>query len=161
MSLISLASGQSLWRGYEYYCDKKVESYEEIGINLYSGKVKGRGQTYDVCIDLAHPKRSTCNCPNAKGRRIICKHMVALYFAIFPDEAEEYIREVEKSEEEREELNCAMDEMLIKHLKSLTKQQLKDDLYELINSLPEWMKEKYIVEKIIYTERCEDAWQQK
>ncbi len=86
--------------------------------------------------------------------------MVALYFTIFPDEAEEYIREVEKSEEEREELNRAMDEMLVKHLKSLTKQQLKDDLYELINSLPEWMKEKYIVEKIIFTERGEDEWQQ-
>ena len=156
MSLISLSSGTSTWRGYEYYCNKKCESSEEIGMNLYIGKVKGNGSTYDVCIDLAHPKRSTCNCPHAEGRRIICKHMVALYFSIFPDEAEEYIREVEKSEEEREELNRAMDEMLIKHLKSLTKQQLKDDLYELINSLPEWMKEKYIVEKIIYKDSMDE-----
>lgn len=159
MSFISLASGRSTWRGYEYYCDKKVESYEEIGTNLYTAKVKGDGCVYDVCIDLEHPKRSTCNCPHAEGRRIICKHMVALYFTLFPDQAEEYIREVEKSEEEREELNRAMDEMLVKHLKNLTKQQLKDDLYELINSLPEWMKEKYIVEKIIYTERSGDEWQ--
>lgn len=159
MSLISLASVQSTWRGYEYCCDKKVESYEEVGINLYAGKVKGNGSLYDVCIDLKHPKKSICNCPHAEGR-IICKHMVALYFTLFPDQAEEYIREVEKSEEEREELNRAMDEMLVKHLKSLTKKQLKDNLYELINSLPEWMKEKYIVEKIIYTERSEDEWQQ-
>lgn len=42
MSLISLASGQSTWRGYKYYCDKKVESYEEIGINLYAGSRKKR-----------------------------------------------------------------------------------------------------------------------
>lgn len=69
----------------------------------YTGKVSGNGRSYDVHIDLNHPRKLTCNCPYADGKRIICKHIVALYFSIFPKEAEAYIAEVEAYESEQEE----------------------------------------------------------
>ena len=77
MSLISLASGKSLWRGYEYYEGKRVHFHIQNGEFEYTGKVSGSGRSYDVHIDIKHPRKSTCNCPHADGKRIICKHMVA------------------------------------------------------------------------------------
>ncbi|NMB97839.1 MAG: hypothetical protein GYA02_14710 [Clostridiaceae bacterium] len=38
-------------------------------------------------INIVHPRKSKCNCPHADGRRVICKHMIALYFTVFPKEA--------------------------------------------------------------------------
>lgn len=58
---------------------------------------------YNIHLDLNHPRKSTCNCPHAEGRRIICKHMVASYFAIFPEKAKEYIEEIKRYEKEKEE----------------------------------------------------------
>ena len=65
MSLISLASASSVWRGYEYYQGKNVVVYERINENEYDAKVKGNGRNYDVHIDIAHPRKSKCNCPHA------------------------------------------------------------------------------------------------
>ena len=51
MSLISLASGKSLWRGYEYYEGKRVHFHIQNGEFEYTGKVSGNGRSYDVHID--------------------------------------------------------------------------------------------------------------
>ena len=45
---------------------------------------------YDTTIDFLHPKRSACNCPFAEGRRVICKHMIALYFTAVPNSFEHF-----------------------------------------------------------------------
>ncbi len=47
-------------------------------------------------------EKSHCNCPHANGKRIICKHQVALYFSVFPEEADQYYKEVIEYEEEEE-----------------------------------------------------------
>lgn len=79
-------------------------------------------------------------CPYASGRRIICKHMMASYFTIFPEEAKEYIEEVEryeKEEEERSQQSIIMREERIKeiekHLNRLTKKELKEKLLEYMS----------------------------
>ena len=42
----------------------------QLNWDKYKGKVSGsNGEIYDVEIDKSHPKRSTCNCAFAKGRR--------------------------------------------------------------------------------------------
>ena len=56
---------------------------------------------YYVIIDFLHPRKSSCTCPHATGRRIVCKHMVALYCTAFPEDAYRY----EKNEQEREAAN--------------------------------------------------------
>ena len=76
---------------YEYYKDKKVINFRKESDTVFYGSVKGT-TTYDVKIDINHTVKNTyCNCPFAKDNRKICKHMVALYFTAFPNEAEQYI----------------------------------------------------------------------
>jgi len=85
MGLIEIASSNSVWRGMDYYENKKVISWNKSGDDIYDGIVSGsKGNSYAVHIDKAHPRRSVCNCPFADGRRVVCKHMIALYFTAEP-----------------------------------------------------------------------------
>ena len=73
----------------------RVSNKYELGANCYQGKVKGSGGAiYDVTIDTAHPRKSVCNCPFAEGRRVICKHMVALDLGIFPEREQQMINDL-------------------------------------------------------------------
>lgn len=148
MSFISLASGKSLWRGYEYFKENRVYNKSYNSAYEIEGKVVGNGQTYTVNINIEHPRSSKCNCPHANGRRIICKHMVALYFTEFPQEAENYYNEVIAYEEEQERLQEEMDEKIAKYINSLTKNELRQKLYEMLYDGPEWMFERFYRENI-------------
>jgi hypothetical protein len=57
MSILSVASNASAWRGYEYYEKKKVLFWKQTGV---------------------------------------CKHKVALFFTVFPKEADRYKAEIEE-----------------------------------------------------------------
>lgn len=131
MGILSWASGASTWRGYEYYTANKVEKIQKITESEYASVVVGtRTEPYKVSINLNHVRQSKCNCPHAEGRRIICKHMVALYFTIFPQEAENYIKEVEKyerAEEQREEERCRE---IRKYVYSLSKAERREALLD-------------------------------
>lgn len=97
MSIVTAASSQSAYRGYEYYKAKNVQKVDHVGEGEIGGSVSGSGNnTYDVRINLAHPRKSQCSCPHAAGKQVVCKHMVAVYFTAFPTEAERYIRELEE-----------------------------------------------------------------
>ena len=83
MKLLNLASNNSFWRGIDYHHENRIISCKELAENCYQGKVRGSGNAvYDVTIDTAHPRKSACNCPFAEGRRVICKHMIALDLGI-------------------------------------------------------------------------------
>ena len=57
---------------------------------IFEGEVEGTNKIpYHVTINTEHPKSSTCNCPYATGRTT-CKHMVALFFAVSPEDRREY-----------------------------------------------------------------------
>ena len=129
MGLLEIASGNSFWRGYDYYMAGKVLSCDKIDDYIYKGKIAGSSeQPYDVTIDIKHPKRSICNCPHAEGTRRVCKHKVALYFSCFPDEAAQALKEAQnweaeemkRQEEERKEIE--------RYVNSLSKQQLREQL---------------------------------
>ena len=86
MRFINLGSYNSQFRGLDYCEDKKVIEYKKINDFIYTSKVKGSlNNVYSVVIDIEHPRRSTCNCEHANGRRVICKHMIATYFTIVHD----------------------------------------------------------------------------
>lgn len=138
MSIRTLASGASAWRGYEYYTEKKVLSLSQTGEDEYMGRVAGNGSVpYQVKINTAHVRQSKCNCPHADGRRVICKHMVALFFAAFPDEAEQYIEEVEEYEREEEQRREEHYAALRSYVKSLSKKELQERLFEALVELDE------------------------
>ena len=94
MHFLKLTSINSYWRGHDYYLNKNVLSWSKESDNIYCGQVKGNnGNIYDVRINSLRGKKSTCNCEFAKGRYVVCKHMVALYLTVFPGkdvEREEY-----------------------------------------------------------------------
>ena len=99
MGIISLASGNSCWIGLDYYKNKKITELNKINENEYESVVKGTNN-YNVHLDIEHPRKSTCNCPLANGKRIICKHIVATYFTALPREAQEFEEEQTRLQEE-------------------------------------------------------------
>lgn len=95
----SAASNNSLWRGVHYYKEGNVVSFKTCDQDIIKGIVSGSEDNfYDTTIDLAHPKKSTCNCPFADGRRVICKHMIALYFTAVPNSFELFERDMNRLE---------------------------------------------------------------
>lgn len=151
MGLLDLASGASLWRGYEYYTNNYIFSVEKLSGTEYVGKSRGSCEKlYDIKIDVAHPRKSSCNCPHANGKRIICKHQVALYFMIFPNEAKEYYDEVMKYEEEEQKRQDEIDRKVIKYINSLSKEELRNTLYQVLYDGADWVFEKFVREHIDY-----------
>lgn len=138
MGLIEIASGKSVWRGMDYYNNKKVISWEKTGDGAYSGIVSGSEDSiYNVHIDKEHPRKSTCDCPFADGRRVVCKHMIALYFTAEPKAAEDFLKKVEewKAEElEREEQHYGD---LERYVKMLSKAELQEQLLDALIQLEE------------------------
>jgi len=145
MGLLSMASNASAWRGYEYYLHKNVISYKKTDEGKYEAQVRGSNEeTYSVFIDVEHPRKSKCNCPYAFGTRIICKHMIALYFEAFPSEAKQYIEEVEEYEREEEQRQQELDENIEKYIDSLSKKELKQALMEMLYDSPEWVFDRFV-----------------
>lgn len=138
MGLIEIASGNSVWRGMDYYNNKKVVSWDSSEAGVYDGKVSGSGNnTYTVHIDTIHPRKSVCNCPFADGRRVVCKHMIALYFTAEPKAAEDFLKEVEKWEAEEEVREQQHYEDMKEYVESLSKTELQERLLEALLELEE------------------------
>ena len=138
MSLIGVSSADSVWRGMEYYEDKMVASWNEAADGTYDGVVEGsNGNSYVVHVDKIHPRKSTCTCPFAEGRRVVCKHMIALYFTAEPKVAEDFKKQVENWEREEEERAKQHYEDLRKYVNSLKKRELQIQLYDALVELEE------------------------
>lgn len=139
MGLVEIASGKSVWRGMEYYQSNKVLSWKKTGEFTYNGIVSGsNGVRYDVSIDKFHPRKSQCNCPFADGRRVICKHMIALLFTSEPKEADDFLKMVEQYEEEENLYEQERLSDLMKYIKSLSKDELQKQLYDAMLELEEY-----------------------
>lgn len=150
MSILSNASSITVDRGYGYYLEKYVLSYNQIDEYKYESEVRGsEKEPYHVIIDIKHPKKSSCTCPFANGNRI-CKHMVATYFTIFPEEADDYQSWIESQyydekfehdyldeydDEDEYDFNdysfdipFCFDELLGRYINQLSQQELREQL---------------------------------
>ena len=116
MGIPESANYSSRERGLEYFEKHHVKSCKKTKTG-YSGVVSGQKE-YIVEINLAHPKKSTCTCPFKEGRNVVCKHMVALFYAAHPDVANEIITErleaQKRAQEERQMLEKRIDEYVIR-----------------------------------------------
>ena len=136
MGLIEMASGSSVWRGMDYYERKMVCSWKKSGEEACDGVVSGsEGNKYSVHIDKVHPRKSSCNCPFAEGRRVICKHMIALLFTSEPKAAEDFLRQVEEWEQEEKERDQLHYKELREYVNSLPKKELQERLYDALLEL--------------------------
>ena len=132
MAFLDRASAASKARGAEYYFDDRVKSCEPFGDGEFAGEVEGSGgELYHVKINPAHPMSSTCTCPPAAGRMIICKHMIAMYFCLSPEQAEAVGRENSRILAERRRIKLTV------YVHSLTKSELQDALVEALLKLEE------------------------
>ena len=152
MSLMSCASSASLWKGYNYFLERRATITRHISNSQYEGTVRGsNGATYDVKIDLEHVRKSACNCPHARGKRIICKHMIALYFTAYPLEAHkyneqllEYERMAEKIEAEEERCQQEIEHKVAEFIGTRSKGDLQTILIRLLDEGPEWQWEQFV-----------------
>ena len=94
-------------------------------------------KVYHVHIDTEHPRKSVCDCVFAKGRRVICKHMIALYFTAEPKAAQAFRKKIEEWEAEEEERERQYYEALEKYVKSLPKKELQEKLFHALVELEE------------------------
>lgn len=151
MGLINIASGNSTWRGLDYYKENKVSDYKKISDSEYEGIVNGsNGKKYNVFMDIEHPRKSKCDCPHAKDKRIICKHIVALYFTAFPDEVDKFLKEVEEAEKEYKAYEEELYNKTIKYINSMSKNELKEALIETLNVAPEWVYDIFVRDRVGY-----------
>ena len=102
MGIISVASGTSCWKGLEYYKNNKIKNINKVSDTEYTSTAF-ETKEYSVYLNLKNPRKSTCNCPLANGKRIICKHIVATYFSVVPGSAKEFEDEQNRLQEEYEE----------------------------------------------------------
>ena len=140
MGLIDLASSNSLWRGIDYYQSKNVKKIKKISDDEYNSIVSGT-EEYNVHIDINHPRKSTCTCPFAAGRRVICKHMVATFFTIYPEEAERIIKEEQEYEEAEERLFEEHLEEVKEYVNGLTDDEVRAILIDKL--MDEWFDDDY------------------
>ena len=133
MGLIEIASNKSFWRGVDYYNQKKVLSWKKTDDGVYEGVVSGsENKKYEVSVDVAHPRRSKCSCPFAADGRVICKHMLALFFTAEPKVLERSLEDIEKYEQELEEEE---ERRLIEHEQALMKKARSMSKSDLIEEL--------------------------
>ncbi len=147
MGLLECASGASVWRGYGYYNKKKVQNLIETSSGVFTADVVGTAsEPYTVEVDIAHLRKSRCNCPHADGKRIVCKHMVATYFAAYPAEAKRFYNEYLRSQEESEQYEEELYDSVREYVWHMKKGELQQALLELLFDGPEWQYERFVRE---------------
>lgn len=113
-------------------------TYEQLDEGIYESYIQGSAsKPYHTVIDINHPKKSHCDCPFAEGRRVICKHMVALEFTLFPKEVEALMLAVEESEKAEAEWKRERYEEKVRYVKSLKKEELQQKLLNAMRALEE------------------------
>ena len=143
MGIISLASGTSCWKGLDYYKNQRVIKLKKINENEYSSIVKG-SSSYNVHLDISHPRKSSCDCPLANGKRIICKHIVATYFSAIPKEAINFEEEQTKLQEEYEEYQDELHNKVVEHINKMSKDELIEELTNIFAYGPEWIYDDFV-----------------
>jgi len=138
--VINLASASSVWRGLEYYRNGQVLSCEQGDDEWVYGTVLGsEKEPYHVQLSLKHPRQSTCDCPHAKDRKVVCKHKVALFFEAVPNSEEDFLEENERARIEDELLMEQLEEQRrrerVAYVMSLTKAQLQEELIQAYERL--------------------------
>lgn len=145
----SSASYQSFWKGYWYYKNGNVLSWKKVNDYEYEGIVKSDNQKdqYNVTINLKKPRASKCNCPFAEGKYKVCKHMVALYFTVFPEEFVAFEKELEEERKLEEERIKQREIELKKREKELRKE---------INKWPKKKLVEYVLNDMLYSENDDE-----
>ena len=138
MGMLDICSYNSYGRGLEYYESKRVKILRRLNEFVYDAQVEG-SEVYDVHLDVNHPRKSTCTCPHAAGKKVICKHKVAVYFSVFPNEAQDaiddrnrYYKEQEEREKEYDRKVKEERKRITEYVKSLSNKEVRERLIKML-----------------------------
>jgi len=95
-------------------------------------------------LNLKNPGKSTCNCPLADGKRIICKYIVATYFSVAPGSAKEFEEEQNRLQEEYKEYKENEYKNTIKFINKMSKKELTEELIYIFDYAPELVYDNFI-----------------
>ena len=141
MDFLCAGSQSSRLRGYEYYLQGNVLNVKQIEQTKYTAQVKGSGKNiYDVTIDMEHPRKSLCNCPKALGKITLCKHKIAVYFAVNPNGGEETVREYESYGSVDEYKKAKLRDKYRSWIYGMSKSELREALLQAWEELAELRK---------------------
>ena len=75
--------------------------------------------------------------------------MVAVFFTVFPGEAQKFYDEAMAYQEEEERRQDELEDKLIKYVSKMKKAELQQKLLELLFDGPEWQFERFLEENWI------------
>ena len=146
MALLDCANKPTVWNGFECYNNDKVLSKIKIG-DMYRCVVSGDdADEYTVEMNPIHPRKSKCDCPRAKGKYVICKHIVAAYFSVFPMQAKKYGA---KSINYDDLKDIRKDELYLKiqnYVKEMKKSELQSALLQQLIESSEVQFDRFLTE---------------
>ena len=145
MGILECASGASASKGYAYYKEGKVVWLEEIEEGIFEARVEESNDTAcSVELHIDHPRKSKCNCPHADGKRIVCKHTVAAYFAALPEGAEKFYAEAMAAQADAEKYEEELYDRVTEYVLKMKKSELQEALLQLLFDGPEWQYKQFI-----------------
>ncbi len=146
MSLLTCASIASVFYGCQLAEQKRVSNVKQVEPGIYSGTVLGSDDvSYETMINVPHARAlSKCNCTHASGRRVVCEHMVALFFTVFPDEIKKYHKECKEAEKQAETDRIQAAKDVEKLIKTMPRKDLEIATRFLLLHGPEWLYDKFV-----------------
>lgn len=147
MGILECASRASVWKGFDCYAQEKVLRLDEIGEDLFRAEVSGSGDSpYQVELNIRHPRKSKCTCPRANGKRVVCKHIVATYFVVCPEEADRLIAETVAAKGGEMQRQEEQYRKVCQYIRGMDQNALQEALLALLEYGPEWQYDRFIRE---------------
>ena len=147
MGILECASRASVWKGFDCYAQEKVLRLDEIGEDLFRAEVSGsEDNVYEVELNIRHPRKSKCTCPRANGKRVVCKHIVATYFVVCPEEADRLIAETMAATDGEMQRQEAQYRKVCQYIRGMDQNALQEALLALLEYGPEWQYDRFIRE---------------
>lgn len=135
MEILYMCNATSNIRGYYYYKKGFVKELRKLEENIYSSVVSGT-YNYNVILNLNNLNKCSCSCPHKVK---ICKHVIATYYTVFPEEAKQYeeglklvIKGYNEHKQRKEDQYNEVYKKAIEHVNSLTVDELKKELVNFI-----------------------------
>lgn len=75
--------------------------------------------------------------------------MVALYFAIFPEKAKQFMEEIEEHNSQADEYEQELEIKMKKYIKSMSKNELEEALLECLHQV-DWLYDDFIRDRVGY-----------
>ncbi len=154
MGLLDIASKKSIARGIEYYTHNKVRSHMCLQEGIYQGIVQGNSD-YNVTINVLHPKKSSCDCPFASDRMVICKHMIALLLSANPEMLDAARKKFVYDEDDNylDDSNYIDDDYSYESLESGSYRARKSEIENLINNVDISTIKEYLTSILLNDEK--------